>query len=154
MIVYIAVLCSLLQGISMRGAKMLVSLSALSAGASPFQVGVLAALFAAFPLLLAVYAGKISDRIGVKHPMIFGSCVMALGLLVPLSLLPGWVGPLAWILSPTWGMRAIRDAAFGGNAWPEIGLCAGLGVVYVVLGSIALRNFERLARDRATLSLT
>jgi len=34
------------------------------------------------------------------------------------------------------------------------GLCAGLGVVYVVLGSIALRNFERLARDRATLSLT
>jgi ABC-2 type transport system permease protein len=76
------------------------------------------------------------------------------GLLVPLSLLPGWVGPLAWILSPTWGMRAIRDAAFGGDAWPEIALCAGLGVVYVLLGALALRNFERLARDRATLSLT
>ena len=76
------------------------------------------------------------------------------GLLVPLSLLPGWVGPLSWVLSPTWGMRAIRDAAFGGNAWPEIALCAALGVVYVVLGAIALRNFERLARDRATLSLT
>ena len=49
----------------MRGAKMLVSLSALDIGATPFQVGVLAALFAAFPLVLAVYAGKISDRIGV-----------------------------------------------------------------------------------------
>ena len=47
---------------------MLVSLSALSIGASPFQVGILAALFAAFPLLLAVYAGKVSDRIGVKRP--------------------------------------------------------------------------------------
>ena len=79
---------------------------------------------------------------------------LATGLLVPLTLLPGWVAPIGWVLSPTWGMRAIRDAAFGGNAWPEIGLCAGLGVVYVVLGSIALRNFERLARDRATLSLT
>ena len=51
-------------------------------------------------------------------------------------------------------VRAIREAAFGGNAWPEIALCLGLGVVYVALGAIALRNFERLARSRATLSLT
>ena len=58
-LVYIAVLCSLLQGIAMRGAKMLVSLSALSIGASQLEVGILAALFAAFPLILAVYAGKI-----------------------------------------------------------------------------------------------
>jgi ABC-2 type transport system permease protein len=76
------------------------------------------------------------------------------GLLVPLSLLPGWVGPISWVLSPTWGMRAIRDAAFGGNAWPEIGLCVALGFVYLALGALALRNFERLARSRATLSLT
>src|SRR5260221_861626 len=46
-IVYLAVLCSLLQSISMRGAKMVVSLSALSLGATPFQVGILASLFAA-----------------------------------------------------------------------------------------------------------
>ena len=64
---------------------MLVSLSALSIGATSFQVGILAALFAAFPLILAVYAGKVSDRIGVKHPMIFGALVMAAGILVPLA---------------------------------------------------------------------
>jgi hypothetical protein len=51
-------------------------------------------------------------------------------------------------------MRAIRDAAYGGSAWPDIGLCAGLCVVNVVPGSIAQRYFERLSRDRATLSLT
>jgi MFS family permease len=85
LIVYLAVLCSLLQGISMRGAKMLVSLSALSIGATPFEVGILAALFAAFPLILAVYAGKISDRIGVKRPMIFGAMVIAAGILVPIA---------------------------------------------------------------------
>ena len=79
---------------------------------------------------------------------------LATGLLVPLTLLPGWVEPIAWVLSPTWGMRAIRDAAFGGSAWPEIGLCLVLGLVYLVLGALALRNFERLARSRATLSLT
>ena len=68
----------------MRGAKMLVSLSALEIGATPFQVGLLAALFAAFPLLLAVYAGKISDRIGVKKPIVGGSVMLAAALLVPL----------------------------------------------------------------------
>ena len=69
----------------MRGAKMLVSLAALAIGASPFEVGILAALFAAFPLILAVYAGKVSDRIGVKHPMIFGAIVIGIALLVPLT---------------------------------------------------------------------
>ena len=79
---------------------------------------------------------------------------LATGLLVPLSLLPGWVTPISWVLSPTWGIRAIREAAFGGNAWPEIGLCIALGIVYLGLGALALRNFEHLARTRATLSLT
>ncbi len=76
------------------------------------------------------------------------------GLLVPLSLLPGWVKPIAWALAPSWGIRAIRDAAFGGNAWPEIAACAALGIAYLGLGALFLRNFERLARSRATLSLT
>ena len=83
--VYLAVLLSLLQGISMRGAKMVVSLSALDIGATPFQVGLLAALFAAFPLGLAVYAGKISDRVGVKWLIAGGAVMIALGLLVPLA---------------------------------------------------------------------
>jgi ABC-2 type transport system permease protein len=76
------------------------------------------------------------------------------GLLVPITLLPGWVEPIAWVLAPTWGMRAIRDASFGGGAWPEIGMCAALGLAYLGLGAVLLRNFEHLARSRATLSLT
>lgn len=76
------------------------------------------------------------------------------GLLIPLAFLPDWVAPISWALSPTWGMRAIDEAAFGGSAWMEIGLCLGLGLCYLALGAVALRNFERLARERATLSLT
>ena len=91
MIVHLAVLMAVLQGISMRGAKILVSLSALAQGATPFQVGVLAAMFAAFPLLLAVYAGKISDRIGVARPILAGCVVMAAGIAVPLAT-PGIAG--------------------------------------------------------------
>ncbi len=79
---------------------------------------------------------------------------LATGLLVPLSLLPGWVEWLSWGLAPTWGMEAVRNAALGGEVWPSIGMCVGLGVVYFVLGSIFMQNFERRARVHATLSLT
>jgi ABC-2 type transport system permease protein len=79
---------------------------------------------------------------------------LATGLLVPLTLLPGWVEPLSWLLAPSWGIEAIRDAALGGgSAWPEIGMCVLLGIVYFLLGALFLRNFERMARQRATLSL-
>jgi ABC-2 type transport system permease protein len=76
------------------------------------------------------------------------------GLLVPVSLLPGWVEPLSWVLAPTWGVRAIRDAALGGEAGEAILMCVGLAAVYLALGALFVRNFERMARERATLSLT
>jgi ABC-2 type transport system permease protein len=77
------------------------------------------------------------------------------GLLVPLSLFPGWVEPISWVLAPTWGVRAIRDSALGGGEpAAAIGMCLALGVVYFALGTYFLRLFERLARERATLSLT
>ncbi len=62
---------------------MLVSLSALNLGASGLTVGILAALYAVFPLLLAVYAGRVSDRIGVRMPLLLGVVVMTVGLLLP-----------------------------------------------------------------------
>lgn len=92
--VYLAVLLSVLQGIAMRGSKMVVSLSALALGATPFEVGLIAAVFAIFPLLLAVYAGRVSDRVGVARPIFAGAIVMACGMSVPL-LLHGLVGLLA-----------------------------------------------------------
>jgi ABC-2 type transport system permease protein len=76
------------------------------------------------------------------------------GLLVSVSLLPAWVGPISWALAPTWGVNALREAAISGNAWPEIGMCLALGAVYLVIGHFTLQQFERLARERATLSLT
>ena len=76
------------------------------------------------------------------------------GLLVPLALLPVWVTPIAWLLAPYWGMRAIRHSALGGDSLAAIGMCVALAAVYLVLGAVFLANFERLARKHATLSLT
>ena len=99
MAVYLAVLLSFLQGISMRGTKMLVSLSALGDGANPFEVGLIGAMFPLFPLLLAVYAGRVSDRIGVRIPMVGGSLVIAAGITIPLAWpgIPGLIAAAACI---------------------------------------------------------
>jgi ABC-2 type transport system permease protein len=78
---------------------------------------------------------------------------LATGLLVPLSLLPSWSRPIGWVLAPTWGIRALRDAAFGGDALAAIGMCLVLSAAYLVIGAFFIGLFERLARERATLSL-
>ncbi len=76
------------------------------------------------------------------------------GLLVPLSVLPGWVAPLSWLLAPTWGMRAIRESTVGGSPLSALAMCVGLSACYAVIAAVCLRAFERLARERATLALT
>jgi ABC-2 type transport system permease protein len=76
------------------------------------------------------------------------------GLLVPVALLPGWATPISWVLAPTWGMKAIRESALGGDPLPDLLMTVALGIGYLILGSIFLKNFERLARERATLSLS
>src|SRR6185437_2461548 len=84
-VVYAAIFLSFLNGICVRGAKMLVSLSALDYGASSFEVGLIGATFPVFQLLLAVYAGRISDRIGVRIPLIAGSLAIGTSTAIPLA---------------------------------------------------------------------
>jgi ABC-2 type transport system permease protein len=76
------------------------------------------------------------------------------GFLVPLSLFPDWVRPISWVLAPTWGMRAIREAAIGGSALPDAGMCALLGAIYTLIGVLAVGRLLYSARARATLALT
>ena len=76
------------------------------------------------------------------------------GFLVPLDLFPEWVRWIARALPPTWGMEAIRTAAAGGDAWPAIGLCALLGLLYAALGVWLSERLSDSARRNATLALT
>jgi ABC-2 type transport system permease protein len=75
------------------------------------------------------------------------------GLLIGLSLLPGWTRPISWVLAPTWGIRALREAALGGDPAMEIFLCLALGAAYLVIGYFTLGYFEVRARKSATLAL-
>jgi hypothetical protein len=52
-------------------------------------------------------------------------------------------------------MRALREATLGQpGAWAAIGVACALAAFYLLLGSLLLRVFVRLAREHATLSLT
>ncbi len=75
------------------------------------------------------------------------------GLLTGLALLPGWSRPISWALAPTWGVKALREAAIGGNPAFAILMSVQLGLVYLVIGHFCLQYFERLAREKATLTL-
>ena len=80
--------------------------------------------------------------------------LLVTGMLVPLTLLPGWSNWIAWLLAPTWGMRAIRSAALGGDPLPAVAMTLLLGLAYLGIAALALRRFELLARKQAALSLT
>jgi ABC-2 type transport system permease protein len=76
------------------------------------------------------------------------------GFLVPLTLFPGWVRPISWVLAPTWGIEAIRDASLGGSPWGPIGLSLLLGAAYVAVGVVLVGRALHAARAKATLALS
>lgn len=81
--IWIAMLLVVVNMLGMRGSKITVSLMSLELGASQFMVGVIVALYSLLPMFLGLYAGKLTDRMGVRLPIIFGSTGIGLGLLIP-----------------------------------------------------------------------
>jgi MFS family permease len=83
MSIHAVLLIVVLNMTSFRASKMLVSLFAIDLHASQFLIGVLVALYSLFPVLLALHAGKLTDRLGVRLPMIIGSAGFAAALMIP-----------------------------------------------------------------------
>jgi MFS family permease len=81
--VYLVLLIVLLNMTAYRGSRVIVTLFAVDLGVPQFYIGVLAAMFSVFPMMFGLYAGKLTDRLGVRTPMVCGSIGVALGLLVP-----------------------------------------------------------------------
>ncbi len=79
---------SIANHVVLTGSRVAVSLDALALGASAATVGVLMALYAVLPMLFAIPLGRLADRVGVRGPMLAGSCGVAVAALLPV-LLPG-----------------------------------------------------------------
>jgi MFS family permease len=104
------ILVSLTAHTALAGSRITTSLYALSLHASEFTIGTLIALFSLFPMLLAVPAGRLVDRIGIIRPMLAGCVAMTIGCALP-SFIPGLpVLYLATMLIGT-GFMVIQVAA-------------------------------------------
>ncbi len=83
MAIYLIVVTCVLIHAGFGGAKLALPLHALSLGVDPFTVGVMMALWAVCPMLIALYVGKLVDRIGPRVPMLAGTFGVMAALLVP-----------------------------------------------------------------------
>jgi MFS family permease len=83
MAIYLIVLSCVLIHAGFAGAKVALPLHALQLGVDPFSVGVIMALWALVPMLIALYVGRLVDRVGPRKPMLCGTVGVMTGLLVP-----------------------------------------------------------------------
>jgi len=72
-----------LAHLALVGGRMTTSLFALRLGASDFTVGTVMSLFAALPMLLSIFAGRLIDRAGPRRPLLAGLIALACGTLLP-----------------------------------------------------------------------
>lgn len=77
------ILLTVLTHTAFGAARVTGSLYALANNASAFTVGVMMALFALVPMLLAVRAGRWLDAVGARRPMLLGVALMTLGIVLP-----------------------------------------------------------------------
>jgi len=82
LIIGLSVLCHA----AFNGVRVTMSLFALAQGGSPFIVGLLMALTAALPMLFGVAAGRWTDRVGSRKPMLLGAALVFAGSLLPVAL--------------------------------------------------------------------
>ncbi len=88
MAIYLIVVLCVMNHLCFTGGRVAVSLYALHLGADQFAIGTLMALYALLPLVLGVYAGRLTDRTGARMPMLLGSIGVGIATLLP-ALLPG-----------------------------------------------------------------
>ncbi len=83
MTLYLIILATFLTHIGFAGSRLAVPLFAVDQGGTPFVVGTVVSLYAALPALLALPAGRLTDRLGFKIPMLFGSSGVFVGMALP-----------------------------------------------------------------------
>jgi predicted MFS family arabinose efflux permease len=91
---------TVLNHVALTGARVTISLAALSWGMSTLAVGVLVSLFAVLPMLLSIRAGQWVDYIGAGKPMRVGTGLIILGVTVP-------------VIWPAWPALAFASSAIG-----------------------------------------
>jgi len=85
---YTLILFNILNHSVFVGSRVAVSLYAIHLHASPFMVGTLMSVYGMVPMLLSVAAGRLTDRVGPRVPLLVGSTTLTVGATLPF-LFPG-----------------------------------------------------------------
>jgi len=81
------VFLTVLTHLSFAGCRVIISLTAIHFGASPFVIGVVLSLLTVIPILFALRWGRWVDRAGVRGPMLAGIAAILLAMVL------GWAFP-------------------------------------------------------------
>jgi MFS family permease len=102
----------------LSGSRVTVTLQALREGASTATVGVILALYALLPMFCAVAAGRLSDRIGIRKPMLAASMGLIVGVSLPL-MFSGL--PILFVSACVIGLSFMVGQVSAQNATGELG---------------------------------
>ena len=91
MSIYLITALNIVNGVCLRGSRVLMSLFAIQLGAGAFEIGVLIAISSGFQLFLGIPAGQFSDRVGFRLPMLLGAVGGSAAMIIP-YLLPSMIG--------------------------------------------------------------
>jgi len=98
---------------AMAGLRMAAPLQTLRDGYSPWSVGLLLALFAAAPVLFALRAGRLADRLGYHRPVYLSVALTALGCGLALA---------STLLSGGWHFALLCGAAMATGTGANTGM--------------------------------
>lgn len=107
----------------------------------------------AFLLALLFTLTKYSNTIMnvIEYP-IFLLC----GFVFPISILPGWLSWISYILPPTWAIEALRNVTGVTTIFTYkeaiLGL-SGVTFIYIVIALVVYRNVDRQARQTGQLGV-
>src|SRR5262245_42488599 len=140
MTIYIIVLLAFLSHLGFAGSRLAVPLAALDHGASAFVTGTIISLYAALPAVLALPAGRLTDRLGFRAPMLFGTVGVCLALALP----------CVW---PTMSALYV-SASLLGLAFMVLQVATQTLAGAIASGSDRARNFSLLSLGYASANFT
>jgi ABC-2 type transport system permease protein len=148
------------NGFAVAAVSLAVGAAVLGVSLPPSTLGPLALVVAVstfsctgLGLAMAALSLRVRDT-SVVALIVFGVLLMFAGANVPVASLPGWMAATARWLPLTHGIEAARRVAAGvplSRVGPDLAAEAGLGLLYLVVGLVALAWMERESRRRALL---
>jgi ABC-2 type transport system permease protein len=106
--------------------------------------------------LITAAVGLRVRETAVLNNIIFGLLLVFTGANVPLEEMPNWMEAIGRSVPLTHGIEAARELANGAALGDVSGLLAtefAIGVVYTVVGYLALRFMENSSRKRASIQI-